>query len=219
MKKNIDTILQKLMEEAPQGDLNLLDDNLQIETLKEDLTNELADFSREAEFSNSLLKELQEKYPAEDFWGEISQRLESVLRPYRETAFLRDMDEESQKQYLLETFESMIHYQEPWSYLSKHLDVGEKQLQVTYRVQNTLTQWVIEGRYSKRFFQQECMSYFLWTDNLSEFLWNLLDKNRAMLFDRAMLKTSQEIERQLDKTSSFLDGFDDDTDDSDSGKD
>lgn len=212
MEKNIDTILQKLMQEAPQGDLNLLDSNLRIETLKETLTNALTGLSREAESSDPLLKELQEKYPAENFWSEMKQRVDSILRPYRETAFLRDMEATELKHYLLETFESMIHYQEPWSYLSEHLGVDEMQLQVTYRVQNTLVQWVIEGRYSKRFFQQECKDFFLWPESLSELLWKLLDENRTMLMGRALLKISYEIERTLDKTSNFLDGFDDDDD-------
>lgn len=200
------------MQEAPQGDLNLLDSNLRIETLKETLTNALTGLSREAESSDPLLKELQEKYPAENFWSEMKQRVNSMLRPYRETAFLRDMEATELKHYLLETFESMIHYQEPWSYLSEHLGVDEMQLQVTYRVQNTLVQWVIEGRYSKRFFQQECKDFFLWPESLSELLWKLLDENRTMLMGRALLKISYEIERTLDKTSNFLDGFDDDDD-------
>lgn len=200
------------MQEAPQGDLNLLDSNLRIETLKETLTNALTGLSREAESSDPLLKELQEKYPAENFWSEMKQRVDSILRPYRETAFLRDMEATELKHYLLETFESMIHYQEPWSYLSEHLGVDEMQLQVTYRVQNTLVQWVIEGRYSKRFFQQECKDFFLWPESLSELLWKLLDENRTMLMGRALLKISYEIERTLDKTSNFLDGFDDDDD-------
>lgn len=209
MEKNIDTILQKLVQEVPQGDLNLLDSNLQIETLKEFLTNELANLSREAESPDPLLKELGEKYPAVDFWSEMKQRLDSMLRPYRETAFLRDMEVAELEHYLLETFENMIHYQEPWSYLSEHLGVDETQLQITYRVQNTLAQWVIEGRYSKRFFQQECKNFFLWPESLSELLWKLLDENRAMLICRTLLKTSHEIEKTLDKTSNFLDGFDD----------
>lgn len=200
------------MQEAPQGDLNLLDSNLRIETLKETLTNALTGLSREAESSDPLLKELQEKYPAENFWSEMKQRVDSMLRPYRETAFLRDMEATELKHYLLETFESMIYYQEPWSYLSEHLGVDEMQLQVTYRVQNTLVQWVIEGRYSKRFFQQECKDFFLWPESLSELLWKLLDENRTMLMGRALLKISYEIERTLDKTSNFLDGFDDDLD-------
>lgn len=212
MKNNIDAILQKLIHEVPQGDLNLLDSTLRIETLKEALTNELISLSREAESSDPLLKGLREKYPANNFWSEMKQRVDSMLRPYRETAFLRDMEATELEHYLLETFESMIHYQEPWSYLSEHLGVDETQLQVTYRVLNTLVQWVIEGRYSKRFFQQECKNFFLWPESLSEVLWKLLDENRTMLMGRALLKISCEIEKTLDKTSNFLDSFDDEDD-------
>jgi len=203
------------MQEAPLNDLDTLDSNLQIETLKNALVNELADLSREMESPSSLLEELRKKYPAEDFWDEMEKYLGSLLRPYQETRFLRDMEASALERYLLETFENMIRYQEPWDYLSEHLSVDEKQLQVTYRVQNTLIQWVIEDRYSRRNFQQECKRFFLWPDTLSDVLWKLLDDNRAMLVERALLKISREINKSLDKTSSFLDGFDDDFDSDD----
>lgn len=211
-REKLDAILQELVREAPLNDLNLLDDSLRVETLEESLINELARLSRKSESSTQLTEELRKAYPAEDFWNQLEKRLNNLLRPYQETAFLRDMGEVKLKNYLLETFEGMIRYQEPWSYLSEHLGVDEEQLKITYRVQNTLIQWVVEGRYSKRYFRNECESFFQWPDALSDELWELLTNNRAMLVERTLLKVSREIERTLDKTSSFLDGFDDDFD-------
>ena len=225
-REKINELLQNLVRKVPLSDLDLLDNSLQVETLKESLTDELVNLSRESGSAASLIQELRAEYPAESFWDQMEKRVDNLLRPYQETAFLRNMEDMALERYLLETFEGMIRYQEPWSYLSEHLGVDEEKLKVTYRVQNTLAQWVIEGRYSKRYFQHECKRFFLWSDSLSEVLWKLLNDNRAMLVERALLKTSHEIEESLDKTSSFLDGFDDDfdfdsdeDDDFDSGED
>lgn len=210
-RKKLDAILQDLIHEAPLNDLDLLgeDNSLRIEALTEALTSELANLSRESETSAPLMAELREAYPAEDFWDRAENRLEELLRPYQETAFLRDMGDAALERYMLDTFEGMIHYQEPWTYLSKHFGVDEEQLRVTYRVHNTLTQWVIEGRYSKRHFLHECEMFFQWPGALSEALWKLLDSSRAMLAERSLLKRVSIIEQTLKKTSSFLDGFDD----------
>lgn len=211
-REKLDALLQELSEQAPEGDLDDLNKTLQIEKLMDNLVVALAEQTRDDGSEEALLEELRDAYPGEDFWDQMEPRLEALLQPYRETAFLREMGPEALETYLRDTFELMIRYQEPWPYLSEQLHVDEEQLKVTYRVLNTIVQWEITSRYSRRQFLLDCQDYFQWPSSLSETLWELLNENRAMLVERTILRSIGGLENALARTSSFLDGFEEEDD-------
>lgn len=208
-RENVNAILQELLEQVPEGDLDELNKTLSVEKLTDNLVVALAELTRDDGSEEALLEELRDAYPGEDFWDQMEPRLDALLQPYRETAFLREMGPQALEAYLRDTFENMIRYQEPWPYLSEQLHVDEEQLKVTYRVLNTIVQWAITSRYSRRQFLLDCQDYFQWPSPLSEALWELLNENRAMLVERTILRSIGGLENALAKTSSFLDGFED----------
>lgn len=200
-REKIDRLLQALRETAPNNNLDCLDEDRQTESNLHELVSEIAvPIKRDGAELDAVLRELSEPYPAADFWEDIRERVANYLLPYQETAFLREMEESAQQEYLLAAFEGLIRYREPSPYLCKKLNTTREQLDSTMKTYNTLINWVISERMSRRLFALSSEDFFGMSESMITFFWKVINDNRSMLIERTILSA-------LNRTRQFVDSI------------
>lgn len=207
-QEKIEKLLQNLRNMAPDNDLNRLEDSSQTEANLHELASEIvAPVKRDGVELDVVLAELSDQCPAMDFWEDMRQRAVDYLLPYQETAFLREMEEDVQNEYLMSTFEGLIRYREPSPYLCKTLNVTREQLDSTTKTYNTLIDWVVTQRMSKRLFALSSEDFFGMSDSLISFFWKLINDNRSMLVERTILGNLERTSQFVEQTTRLIDSI------------
>lgn len=205
----IRNLLRELQENAPSGQLDAMVDEEESLELLWPLVEKLSVSVIDGAELDSLIGAIAEEYRGSVFWDCVRQMTLDRLEPFLETAFIRELDFDHQRAFLSDVFENMIRYQEPWPYLQEFLQTDAARLEACYKMFNTLIDWVLYKRYSKRRFTIKCREFFGFESDVTEFLWELLCENRTMLIERAMLKDISQVTRFFDQMSQFMETLED----------
>ncbi len=156
---------------------------------------------------DTLLARISEHRPDETFWKHIRTSLNKRMEAYNDTAFIRNMTLGERRAFFQTTFQNMVLFQESAKYLKENLKLNDKQLEVVYKVYNTLIDWITMDRYSKRCFLERCYLVFAFDAEQSEELWNMLYENKQILYERMMSRFSKSLEEFLNRFDSFIESF------------
>lgn len=175
----------------------------------------LVETAKNGEELSDLILPLEKKYPDKNFWDYIRRQTEELFRPYKESTFLRTMSDNDLIVCLEKAFENMIRYQEPVDYLEQTMGLNQEQLKVCIRMYNTMIDWVIYHRNSMRMFVFRCHEMFQFSEPVSRWLWELMDKNRDMLIQRSITQDLWHLIQNEERILDFIQYFEDTNADSD----
>lgn len=134
----------------------------------------------------------------------MQQYVDASLKPFEETAFLRNMDDRSFEQLTKYCFMNLVIKNIGKKQIDNSIE-DVKQLYVLRKTIFTFIDMVIVENFSKEYAFENMERIFGLTESYCEILWELIEQNEDKLWKIMMMKQSRRIETKLNHLLEMID--------------
>lgn len=123
------------------------------------------------------------------------------IRPYEETRFIRQLDNDSFGNIVSFLLENVILIQEIDDVVQSETGLDEEQIGIFIMLLNTVNNWIISRRYSYGRYLAEARSMFRFSDEKASSMWEIVQSKKkelseALIMDNCII--TKEISRDVD---------------------
>lgn len=148
-----------------------------------EVINRIKDGNDVDEILSSIKNEIEDQV----FCDVIIDIINTDVKPFKETAFLRELDLESFSSLITYMFENIIIQTEQKHVIMDAMELDVQQVECISKLLYTVLEWVINKRYSYQYFEKSFNDMFRFDKYKTDFLWNLFIKNKSQLITVVLL--------------------------------
>ena len=163
--------------------------------------NAYADLIKEGNDKNQIIKDINEqckKGLASFIIGTLSRN----LRPFEETRFIRELDNDSFTAKSLFIIDNTMLVQESVDNINSGVMLNEEEVDIYLTMLNTVCNWIIIKRHSYSRFLQEAKEMFRFSDEKIRILWDILNEKKQDIKETLILDSislTRDIRRDMDR--------------------
>ena len=163
--------------------------------------NAYADLIKEGNDKNQIIKDINEqckKGLASFIIGTLSRN----LRPFEETRFIRELDNDSFTAKSLFIIDNTMLVQESVDNINSGVMLNEEEVDIYLTMLNTVCNWIIIKRHSYSRFLQEAKEMFRFSDEKISILWDILNEKKQDIKETLILDSislTRDIRRDMDR--------------------
>ena len=172
----------------------------------------LRDRVKNGEDKEKVISEINEKCGNNAVAEYIIKRMNHELKPFEETAFLREMEDEDFEKNISYVFENTVFRSEIKETINEYLGMEENMVERIIKLANTVLHYYAVRRYTQNSFCIELSGIFNFKKSCIDFLWRFCedneDKMTTVITTRCysmLLRTEKSINEMYNIFSTMLD--------------